>query len=171
MAGKKLSKIGYMNPVEQISRKFVPRHMTSRSMNANGSKGIPVGPGYILPKVKWFGAAVQERKVQGYGTVTKNIFVCRQYGRESLPQAEELTNRANFTIANQWAILAFKDLMAQATNIDRWDEAINDFQKTIKGVSAKGYQTTRGWVVAIAMAILAAGETLPKDHILPAFDA
>ena len=171
MAGKKLSKIGYMNPVEQISRKFVPRHMTSRAINAKGDAGIPVGPGYILPKVKWFGAAVQERKVQGYGTVTKNIFVCRQYGRTSLPQAEELSNRSNFVIANRWAIAAFKDLMAQATNIDRWDEAISDFSKTIKGVSAKGYQTTRGWVVAVAMAILDAGETLPADHILPSFDA
>lgn len=166
MAGKKLSKIGYMNPVEQISRKFVPRHMTSRA----ASSALP-GPGYILPKVKWFGAAVQERKVQGYGIVTKNIFVCRQYGRTSLAQAEELSNRVNFILANQWAVLAFKDLMAQATNIDRWDEAINDFQKTIKGVSAKGYQTTRGWVVAIAMEMLKKGETLPTDHILPAFDA
>lgn len=166
MAGKKLSKIGYMSPVEQISRKFVPRRVTSRA----ASSALP-GPGYILPKVKWFGAAVQERKVQGYGIVTKNIFVCRQYGRQSLAQAEELSNRANFIVANQWAVLAFKDLMAQATNIDRWDEAINNFQKTIKGVSAKGYQTTRGWVVAIAMEMLKAGETLPKDHILPAFDA
>lgn len=166
MAGKKLSKIGYMNPVEQISRKFVPRHMTSRA----ASSALP-GPGYILPKVKWFGAAVQERKVQGYGIVTKNIFVCRQYGRTSLAQAEELMNRVNFVLANQWAVLAFKDLMAQATNIDRWDEAINNFQKTIKGVSAKGYQTTRGWVVAIAMEMLKKGETLPENHILPAFDA
>lgn len=169
MAGKKLSKIGYMNPVESISRKFVPRRMTSRAATSQG--GIPVGPGYILPKVKWFGAAVQERKVQGYGIVTKNIFVCRQYGRQSLAQAEELSNRGNFVVANRWAVLAFKDLMAQATNIDRWDEAINDFQKTVKGVSAKGYQTTRGWVVAIAMAMLKKGETLPTDHILPAFDA
>ena len=167
MAGKKLSKIGYMNPVEQISRKFVPRHMTSR---AKQSSALP-GPGYILPKVKWFGAAVQERKVQGYGIVTKNIFVCRQYGRASLAQAEELSNRGNFVMANRWAIAAFKDLMAQATNIVRWNEAINNFQKTIKGVSAKGYQTTRGWVVAIAMKMLNNGETLPADHILPAFDA
>lgn len=166
MAGKKLSKIGYMNPVESISRKFVPRHMTSRAADAN-----PVGPGYILPKVKWFGGAVQERKVQGYGIVTKNIFVCRQYGRASLPQARELMRRSNFALANQWAVGAFKDLMAQAQNIQRWVDAINDFDKTIKGVSAKGYQATRGWVVAVAMAILAAGETLPKDHVLPAFDA
>lgn len=166
MAGKKLSKIGYMNPVEQISRKFVPRHMTSRA----ASSALP-GPGYILPKVKWFGAAVQERKVQGYGTVTKNIFVCRQYGRTSLPKAAELSRRVNFALANQWAVGAFKDLMAQAQNIQRWLDAINDFSKTIKGVSAKGYQTTRGWVVAVAIAILDAGETLPKDHVLPAFDA
>lgn len=165
MAGKKLSKIGYMNPVEQISRKFVPRHMTSRA-----STTIPVGPGYILPKVKWFGAAVQERKVQGYGIVTKNIFVCRQYGRTSLAQAAELANRTRFAAANAWAIAAFKDLMAQATNIQRWVDAVNDFSKTIEGVSAKGYQTTRGWVTAVAMAILDAGSTLPADHVLPNFD-
>lgn len=166
MAGKKLSKIGYMNPVEQISRKFVPRHMTSRAV----SSALP-GPGYILPKVKWFGAAVQERKVQGYGTVTKNIFVCRQYGRTSLAKAGELSNRVNFQIANAWAIAAFKDLMAQAQNIQRWLQAIDNFDKRIEGVSAKGYQTTRGWVVAVAMALLGAGKTLPADHILPAFDA
>lgn len=166
MAGKKLSKIGYMNPVEQISRKFVPRHMTSRAAE---SSALP-GPDYILPKVKWFGAAVQERKVAGYGYVTKNIFVCRQYGRTSLAQARELSNRSNFVIANRWAVAAFKDLMAQATNIQRWIDAINDFSKTIEGVSAKGYQTTRGWVVAVAMKILASGDTLPADHILPAFD-
>ena len=166
MAGKKLSKIGYMSPVEQISRKFVPRHMTSRAAE---SSALP-GPDYILPKVKWFGAAVQERKVAGYGYVTKNIFVCRQYGRTSLAQARELSNRSNFVIANRWAVAAFKDLMAQATNIQRWIDAINDFSKTIEGVSAKGYQTTRGWVVAVAMKILASGDTLPADHILPAFD-
>ena len=171
MAGKKLSKIGYMNPVEQISRKFVPRHMTSRAANANGSKGIPVGPGYILPKVKWFGAAVQERKVAGYGTVTKNIFVCRQYGRESLPQASELMNRTYFAQAKKWSDLAFKDLMAQATNIQRWMDAIGDFNKRIQGVSAKGYQTTKGWYFAVAMALLNDGETLPADHVLPNFDA
>lgn len=171
MAGIKLSKIGYMNPVEQISRKFVPRHMTSKAIGSNGSKAVALGPGYILPKVKWFGAAVQERKVQGYGIVTKNIFVCRQYGRESLPQAKELANRSYFVLANAWAIAAFKDLMAQATNIQRWVDAINDFDKTIGGVSAKGYQTTRGWVVAVCMAILTGGGTLPADHILPAFDA
>lgn len=169
MAGKKLSKIGYMNPVEQISRKFVPRHMTSRAATSQG--GIPVGPGYILPKVKWFGAAVQERKVQGYGTVTKNIFVCRQYGRQSLPLAGELTNRANFSVAREWVRLAFKDLMAQGTNIQRWLQAIDDFDKRIAGVSAKGYQTTSGWCMAVAMALLGAGKTLPADHILPAFDA
>ena len=140
MAGKKLSKIGYMNPVEQISRKFVPRHMTSRAAE---SSALP-GPDYILPKVKWFGAAVQERKVAGYGYVTKNIFVWRQYGRTSLAKARELSNRSNFVIANRWAVAAFKDLMAQATNIQRWIDAINDFSKTIEGVSAKGYQTTRG---------------------------
>lgn len=167
MAGKKLSKIGYMNPVEQISRKFVPRHMTSRAAQ---SSSLP-GPGYILPKVKWFGAAVQERKVQGYGTVTKNIFVCRQYSRESLPKAPELMNRGNFAVAQKWTTLAFKDLMAQGTNIQRWLDAINDFSKTIEGVSAKGYQSTRGWVFAVAMAILGGGGTLPADHILPAFDA
>lgn len=171
MAGKKMSKIGYMNPVESISRKFVPRHMTSRAINANGSKGVPAGPGYILPKVKWLGAAVQERKVQGYGTVTKNIFVCRQFGRESLPQAGELTNRSNFTMATAWANLAFKDLMAQGTNIQRWLQAIDNFDKRIEGVSAKGYQTTKGWCVAVAMALLGAGKTLPTDHVLPAFDA
>lgn len=171
MAGKKLSKIGYMNPVDQISRKFVPRHMTSRAINANGSKGIPAGPGYILPKVKWFGAAVQERKVQGYGTVTKNIFVCRQYGRESLPKQSELLNRSYFAQAQAWATLAFKDLMAQATNIQRWLDATADLSKTIKGVSARGYQTTKGWTFAIAMEMLQNGETLPASHELPAFDA
>lgn len=165
MAGKKLSKIGYMNPVEQISRKFVPRHMTSRA-----STTIPVGPNYILPKVKWFGAAVIESKVAGYGTVTKNVFVCRQYGRTSLAQAKELANRSHFAVANAWALAAFKDLMAQATNIQRWFDAIADLNKTIEGVSAKGYQTTRGWCVAVAMAILASGGTLPADHVLPNFD-
>ena len=165
MAGKKLSKIGYMNPVESISRKFVPRHMTSRA----ASSTLP-GPGYILPRTKWFGAAVQERKVQGYGTMTKNIFVCRQYGRTSLAQAAELTNRSNFAVARAWVRLAFKDLMAQATNIQRWLDAINDFSKTIEGVSAKGYQTTYGWAMAVAMATLKAGITLPADHVLPPFD-
>ena len=159
-----------MNPVEQISRKFVPRHMTSRAAFTNGSNAT-LGPGYILPKVKWFGAAVQERKVQGYGAVTKNIFVCRQFGRQSLPQAAELSNRGNFAQAKAWVDVAFKDLMAQATNINRWMDAISDLNKTIEDVSARGYQTPRGWAFAIAMALLKAGITLPADHILPAFDS
>lgn len=168
---KKLSKIGYILPVESISRKFAPRHETCRANR--GANAAPLGPGYIIPTKKWLGAATLLSKVVGVGNITKNILVCRAYGRQSAVTADELVNRANFEKATKWVNAAMKDLMAISDNQAKWSQAVEDTTKRISGVSALGYQTTRGWMVAVCMAIL--GEdpaaTLPADHKLPAFDA
>lgn len=166
---KKLSKIGYILPVESISRKFAPRHETCRAKGSN----VNVGPGYILPTKKWLGAAALESRVFGVGAVTKNILVCRAYGRTSPVSADELVNRANFEKATKWVSVAMKDLMSISDNQYKFQQAIEDLTKRISGVSAAGYQTMRGWMFAICMAILGddPSATLPQDHKLPAFDA
>ena len=168
---KKLSKIGYILPVESISRKFAPRHETCRANR--GASAAPIGPGYVLPSKKWLGAATLESKVIGVGNVTKNILVCRAYGRQSVATTEELQNRVNFETSTKWANVARKDLMAISDNQAKFFQAVDDTTKRIHGVSAAGYQTMYGWMVAICMAILAddPSATLPADHKLPAFDA
>lgn len=165
---KRLSKIGYIMPVESISRKFAPRHETSR---ANRGSDYKVGPGYIIPSKKWIGAASIESLVIGVGNVTKNILVCRAHGRQSLATSHELLNRADFNATAIWVAEARKDLMAINSNNAKFLAAKADFSKTIKGVSARGYQGMFGWMFAVAMAIRKDNEQLPVDHLLPAFDA
>lgn len=167
MAKKKLSKIGYVLPVEQISRKFAPRKHTAAAAR-NGGYG---GPDYVIPARKWMGAATVNSYVNGYGDVQKNIFVVRVNGRTSLPTASELSNRSNFTLCRAWMEAAYRDLMAVNANQAKYIEAKEDFSKTIEGVSARGYQGMRGWMFAVAMAIKGGGGVLPTDHLLPAFDA
>ena len=165
---KRLSKIGYILPVESISRKFAPRHETCRAKGA-----YPIGPQYLIPSKKWLGAATLESFVVGVGAITKNILICRAHGRTSAVTADELMNRSNFEKATKWTNFAMKDLMAISDNQHRFQQAREDQTKRISGVSAFGYQTMRGWMVAVCMAIL--GEdpaaTLPQNHILPNFDA
>lgn len=167
---KRLSKIGYILPVESISRKFAPRHETSR---ANRGETYKIGPGYLIPSKKWLGAATLESRVVGVGAITKNILVCRVHGRQSVVTADELVNRSNFEKATKWVNAAMKDLMAISDNQHKWRQAVEDTTKRISGVSAAGYQTPRGWMVAVCMAILGddPSATLPQDHKLPAFDA
>ena len=162
---KRVSNVGYILPIESISRKFARREDTCAARVNNTG-----GPNYMIPQRSWIGAAAIERTIHGHGKVVKNVIVVRRFGRASLPKAAELTNRSNFTIATEWVRAAQKDLMAISTNQSRWFAAIEDFSKTIEGVSARGYQTMRGWMVAVAMAVKKAQTTLPADHILPNFD-
>lgn len=149
----KYSKIRYVNPVESVSRKFARRaDKIGKIVNV------------------WMGGATQQRYVVGLGHITKNVFVVRKYARTSAPTTDELKIRSNFSAASKWAAAALKDLLAINANQMKWIAAMEDTSKTIEGVSALGYEGPRGWIVAIAYALLDAGQTLPVDHILPDFD-
>lgn len=168
---KILSNIGYTLPIEKVSRKFARRVDTASSKVAStNNTGLGVRT-IKLPVRSWMGASSKEVNIFGYGIHTRNSFIVRTKGRSTVALADELAARAAFTKASKWVTAAMKDLMAINANQSRFLNATADLSKRVKGVSAQGYQTMRGWMFAIAIAIQNASETLPNDHLIPDFDA
>lgn len=168
---KKLSNIGYVLPVEKVSRKFA-RRIDTASGKVASTNNTGMGTKTIkLPVRAWMGASSREVNINGYGTHTRNTFVVRTQGRSTVALADELAARAAFTKATKWVTAAQKDLMAINANQSRYLNAKADLNKRVKGVSAQGYQSMRGWMFAIAIAIQNEGATLPVDHLIPDFDA
>lgn len=158
---KKLSKISFMPAVESISRKFVPR----KEKCVNQSIGR-----YDVPGKRYMGSYAKRATLIGYGPITKNIVFLRNPMSLAAPTQDELLRRARFSAANAWANAAWKDLSAITANQQKFKQAKEDFTLTISGVSAYGYQTMLGWMMAIAYKIQEAGGELPVNHKLPDFD-
>lgn len=163
MAKKVKSNIAFMPVVESISRKFALRRETCSTKQ--------VGEKIVAP-VQYMGSGTRTRKIAGYGTINKNYFFMRKYGRTSPISVEEQINRTNFLKVSKWNKALWKNLTHLTETQQKWVDACEDLSLTIKGVSAAGYETPKGWSFAIGMAILAEdqGAVLP-DGQLPAFDA
>lgn len=163
---KKLSNINFAYAVEGISRKFALRREKATNKT--------VGP-YDIPGHTYMGCVSRTVNLAGYGSVVKNRFFIRKPFTMGAPSADTIAQRNAFKVCVRWANEAWTDLNALTHNQQMWQEAIADTSKTIEGVSAAGYQTPRGWSMAVAYAIYIAGgggsQSLPQDHKLPAFDA
>lgn len=157
---RKLSTIGYMTPVESISRKFALRKETA------GDKLIAVGSGQGKLTSKFFGGSVRRYYRAGSGQVMTNVLFFKKYGRITAPSVEELQNRQNFSAASKWANAAAKDISAITHNQQIWDELVADPSLSCNGVYAAGYGE-RAYLFAYAMSVLATGGTLPANHQLP----
>lgn len=161
MAKKVKSNISFMPVVESISRKFALRRETCATKN--------VGDKIIAP-VQYMGSGTRTRNIAGYGKINKNYFFMRKYARTTGSSVAEQLNRTNFLNVSKWNKALWKNLTHLTETQQKWVEACEDLSLTIKGVSAAGYETPKGWTFAIGMAILGDSGQLP-DGQLPAFDA
>lgn len=161
MAKEFKSNITFMPVVESISRKFALRRETC-STKTIGDK--------IIAPVQYMGSGARRHFVAGLGTVTKNYFFMRKFARSTFVTDDEQLNRSYFGSVSKWNKLVWKSLSVLTQNQEKWEQAVADPSLTIKGISARGYNS-HGWSFAIGMAIKKADETLPANGALPAFDA
>ena len=156
---KKLSNITFMPVVETISRKFARRRETcSKKTNQQGEVSV----------FSYMGSGTRQKRFNG-GLVNQNYFFMRKIARSTEPSSSEMAVRAAFTEGVLWAKAAAADLSALSHNQAAWAES-SKTGKTIKGVWAGDYSYT-GYLRAVAIKMAYAGETLPVNHQLPAFDA
>lgn len=155
------SNISFMPVVESISRKFALRRETCAYKH--------IGDKEISP-TQFMGAGVRRHFIAGLGTVNRNYFFMRKHARSTFVTDNEQLTRSYFGSVSKWNKLVWKSLSVLTQNQEKWEEACADLSKTIKGVSAAGYNS-RGWSFAIGMKIKSNGETLPANGALPEFDA
>lgn len=156
---KKISNITFMPVVETISRKFALRsEKCSLKSNQQGETAC----------LSYMGSGTRKKKFNG-SMVVANYFFMRKNPRTSIASSTELDIREAFKTGNAWAVAARKDLTAIALNQQKYLQSQNE-HKTIKGIWAGDY-TLFGFLRAIAIKMANAGETLPQNHQLPAFDA
>ena len=162
LKGRRLSNVTLMPAVEGISRKLALRSekcVTKQISNV------------IVPGHTYMGIVSRTKNVIGYGPVISNSLFMRKPMVLGTVSADVQVLRTRFYNATQWSAAALKDLSSLTNNQLKFKQAKADTSKTVSGVSAAGLQTFRGWMTAIAYAILLDGGTLPSNHEVPAFDA
>lgn len=161
---KRFSTIGFTPMLESVNRKFARRIDTC--YNKEVSKGLYGGDSSIkLPGNTYMGCSTRQVNVIGVGTVAKNIMFFRRPMNEPLVTSAQLTNRTNFSETSTWVTERVKNLSVIANDRQKFLEAKADISKKIKGVSAYGYSARGGmygWLFAIGMAYLKAGDDLPS---------
>ena len=162
MAIKPMRKtIAFTPIVEEINRKFALRKETCSQKT--------VGKKILVPK-GYMGSATRTHHVAGYGAVRVPYFFFRKNPLPKTYSTAQTNVRSYFSYASKWVAAMMQDLMVVASNQAKWIAAKNDLTKTIKGVSAAGYESFRSWSFAIAFAVRQDGESL-DTHELPNFDA
>lgn len=164
---KKISNVDLMPAVDGISRKLALRRETcyNESISKGGGNTYVVIPGHT-----YMGVTTKDVRVIGYGTVKRVRLFMRKPMEAPVVTADQFAQRAHFGTGTAWVAAALKDLTVISANQAKFLAATQDLRKTIAGISAAGYQTMRGWMTAIAIALEAEGK-LPETHALPAFDA
>lgn len=166
---KKLSNVLLMPAVEGISRKIALRRETCFNKKIEvGDLGVKNN--LTIPGTTYMGIVSKTRNVIGTGKVRVNYLFMRKASTAPNASTDQLDQRAAFKEGLEWARAAMTDLSVYTNNQLKFQAAIADFSKKIKGVSAKGYQGMFGWLSAIAIR-LAADNALPQTHALPDFDA
>ena len=158
---KKISNITFMPAVETVSRKFALRRETcSEKTNNQGQKNV----------FSYFGSGTRKKMFNG-GLIDQNYLFMRKNARQTEPSSSEMTARAAFAEGVQWAKAAAKDLTALSHNQAAWVQSVHSGgAKTIKGLWGGNYSFV-GYLRAVAIKMANAGETLPVNHQLPAYDA
>lgn len=154
--------INFMPAVESMSRKFVPRKETCG--NKTVGKKLIKGKG-------WIGSAVRQGYAAGYGPYSKNFVVIRKHARTSALSTDEMQAQSYFSMAAKILYRQKRDLAQQGNLRDMWLAAREDTTKTVKGISAAGYDFN-GWIFAVDYKRLKGGEEQSVVLTFPtAFDA
>ncbi len=166
---KKMSNVTFMPAIEGISRKLALRRETC--INKEVKVGGDPASKKVIPGRTYMGVVTRPVNVIGVGTVQRSTLFMRKPMNALAASSGQITSRVNFAKAKLWVDAAMKSLEVVSANMAKFIAAKNDFTKTIKLVSAYGYQSERGWMFAIAVAILNDGGQLPANYALPDFDA
>lgn len=148
--------------VEQINRKFAPKHQTC-------SAAKMVGP-VMLESNSWMGAATRVTDRGGLGETRKNYFVFRENARLSPLSTTEIASRVLFVDAVKGAYECRINLSYVGRMQQMFKESSADASKKVNGVNAKGY-TFDGWTVAVQYAGKKADHTYDVNKWPNNFDA
>lgn len=162
MAIKNLNNIGYVYPVERVSRKFALRKEKLGIVPYRAGVGVKITSGFM-------GGSVRKVRVDG-SMIERNVFWIKKNYRTSPKTQREFEIKTAFVMGTAWVREAQSDLSAISQNQEKWSESLHTGE-TIKGYSARNYTTMNGWMSAIAIKMRLNGETLPTNHLLPDFDA
>lgn len=162
---KKFSNVSFMPAVTGVSRKLALRREKCYNVTIPRGNGV----GIALPGKTYMGVVTKEVGILGHGTVTKCTLFMRTPMNRPADTTAQLEHRNAFTAGIMWANAAIKDLAVLAQNQQKFLEARQDLSKRIEGISVLGYQSFRGWMQGIAIA-LAKADKLPQNHLLPAWD-
>lgn len=166
---KKISNVSFMPAIEGISRKLALRRETCINKDVNVG-GQPANK-KVIPGQTYMGVVTRPVNIIGVGTVQRSTLFMRKPMNAPVATSATLLRRVNFAKAKIWVDAAMQSLEVVSANMAKFIAAKADLSKTIKGVSARGYQSERGWMFAIAYAILKQGGQLPQNYALPEFDA
>ena len=171
MSVKKLSNVTLIPAVEGISRKLALRRESCYGKKVYHN-GYAAQTTIEVPGTTYMGVINQAKKLNGVGTVVTNRLFLRRASVAPESSENQMAVRQAFSNAAPWVNAALRDLSALTANQLKYKAAREDYNKKIAGVSAYGYQNMRGWMFAIAMAlVLDPDAELPSNHQLPAFDA
>lgn len=166
---KKMSNVSFMPAIEGISRKLALRRETC--VNKDVEVGLRPGNKKIIPGQTYMGVVTRPVNVIGVGTVQRSTLFMRKPMNKAVETTAVLKRRVDFAYASDWAKNAMTSLEVASANQQKFLTAKDDFTKKIKGISAYGYQSPRGWYFAIAYAIRKENGVLPQNYALPEFDA
>lgn len=170
---KNFSTIGFNPMVESVNRKFARRSdkCNNRTISRSAS-----GSGIKLQGSTYMGASSRIVNLACIGPTQKNVMFFRRAINLKVSQSSKALNARTFFVeCLQWVREGETDLQVFGQNLQKWNTAKNDRTKRINGVSAEGYATPRGWMMAVVHAGIYNGGAwdghLPQTHALPAFDA
>ena len=166
---KKMSNVSFMPAIEGISRKLALRRETC--INKDVEVGLRPGNKKVVPGQTYMGVVTRPVNVIGVGTIQRSTLFMRKPMNATVADNATLKRRTDFAYASDWAKNAMTSLEVASANTAKFLAAKEDFSKKIKGISAYGYQSPRGWYFAIAYAIRKDSGVLPQNYALPDFDA
>ena len=166
---KKMSNVSFMPAIEGISRKLALRRETC--INKDVEVGLRPANKKVIPGQTYMGVVTRPVNVIGVGTVQRSTLFMRKPMNAPVANTAALKRRVDFAYAAEWAKGALESLEVASANTAKFLAAKADFSKKIKGISAYGYQSPRGWYFAIAYAIRKENGSLPQNYALPEFDA
>lgn len=146
MAVKLKANVQYINAIETIQRKFVPK-----KVKLVGPDAAQAGPVILAMNDGFMGGAQRLSWRAGYGQCSRNYLFIKTEGRSSAISSHELDLRTYFSKAVKGRNTIIKDLSQVSRVQAMWLEAREVLTKTINGVSAKGY-TLSGWIMAVQYA-------------------
>lgn len=139
--------IKYAYFVDNVSRKFTLRKNKCSQNNTYGE--------FTAEPTRYMGGAVRKNSRFGYGLEQKNYMFLRFNPRTSPTSSEERELRNTFTTASKLQAKWLKNLSTTAEILQDW-QSVGD--GSAQGVHKLGY-TLRGWVFAVAYAVVQGGGT------------